>query len=62
MEKKLYEMMNWPRIEALVYSEEDKPQEILGPHRVGGSILIQTFQPTATAVTIKVHGTDGATE
>ena len=62
MEKKLYEMMNWPRIEALVYSEEDKPQEILGPHRVRGSILIQTFQPTATAVTIKVHGTDGATE
>ena len=36
MDKKLYELMNWPRIEALVYSEEDEPQEILGPHKVKG--------------------------
>ena len=33
MDNRLYELMNWPRIEALVYSEEDEPQEILGPHK-----------------------------
>ena len=34
MDEKLYDLMNWPRIEAIVYSEEDQPQEILGAHRV----------------------------
>ena len=34
MDSKLYEVMNWPRIEAVVYSEEDNPAEILGPHVV----------------------------
>ena len=29
MDNRLYELMNWPRIEALVYSEEDEPQEII---------------------------------
>ena len=54
MDGKLYDLMNWPRIEALVYSEEDEPQEILGPHKVTGGILIQAFLPTAMKVTVAV--------
>ena len=50
MNNKLYKLMNWPRIEAIVYSEERQPQEILGPHVVGNNVLFQTFQPGAAKV------------
>ena len=56
MDGKLYDLMNWPRIEALVYSEEDEPLEILGPHKVAGGILIQAFLPTAVKVSVVVKG------
>ncbi len=46
--------MNWPRIEGIIYSEEDNPHEILGSHVTGKSVLFQTFQPGATDVTIIV--------
>ncbi len=57
MENRLYELMNWPRIEALVYSEEDEPQEILGPHKTEEGILVQAFLPTAVKVTAVIRGT-----
>jgi 1,4-alpha-glucan branching enzyme len=44
--------MNWPRIEGIIYSEEDRPHEILGPHIVGKSVLFQTFQPGAGKVSL----------
>ena len=62
MDKKLYELMNWPRIEALVYSEEDEPQEILGPHKVKGGTLIQAFLPTAVRMEIITKETGEAAE
>ena len=31
MDEKLYSKMQWPEIEALVYSEHDRPRQILGP-------------------------------
>ena len=31
MEDKLYDMMDWAEIEAVVYSEENQPRNILGP-------------------------------
>ena len=62
MDKKLYELMNWPRIEALVYSEEDEPQEILGPHKVKGGTLIQAFLPTAVQMEVILKGTGKAVE
>ena len=46
--------MNWPRIEGIIYSEEDKPHDILGPHAVGKSVVFQTFQPGAEAVSLVV--------
>ena len=54
MEGKLYELMNWPRIEAVVYSEENNPGEILGPHEADGNVLIQAFVPTAVRMTVKL--------
>ncbi|MCR5107212.1 MAG: 1,4-alpha-glucan branching protein GlgB [Lachnospiraceae bacterium] len=50
MNKKLYKMMDWPEIEAVVYSEEEKPHDILGGHYVSGGILIQTFIPNVKKV------------
>lgn len=52
MDNKLYRLMNWPRIEGIIYSEESNPHEILGPHIVGKSVLFQTFFPGAEKVNI----------
>lgn len=54
MNKKLYQFMNWPEIEAIVYSESDSPHEILGVRAAGSQTLAQTFQPGAAKVWIKV--------
>ena len=43
MKAKLYDLMNWAQIEGIVYSEEDRPGTILGPHTVGNSTLYQTW-------------------
>ena len=56
MNNKLYKLMNWPRIEGIIYSEEDNPHEILGPHVVGKSVLFQTFQPGAVSVKLVIAG------
>lgn len=50
MDTKLYKLMDWAKIEAVVYSEEDHPHELLGAHLVSGGILIQTFLPRAEKV------------
>nr|MCR4923304.1 1,4-alpha-glucan branching protein GlgB [Lachnospiraceae bacterium] len=50
MNSKLYKMMDWPEIEAVVYSEEERPHDILGGHYVDGGILIQTFIPKVKKV------------
>ena len=56
MDEKLYEMMDWAGIEAIVYSEEANPHGILGPHLTEAGVLIQTFIPTAEKVSVKVEG------
>ena len=45
--------MDWPEIEAVVYSEEYAPREILGPHVTGDGVLVQCFFPGADKVTVK---------
>ena len=45
--------MDWPEIEAVVYSEEYAPREILGPHVIGDGVLVQCFFPGADKVTVK---------
>ena len=47
MSDKLYEYMDWPEIEAVVYSEESEPRKILGPRVTEDGILIQSFLPNA---------------
>lgn len=54
MNKKLYKLMNWAKIEEIVYSESDDPHEILGAHVTGGSVLVQTFQPGAKSVRLQL--------
>ena len=53
MDKKLYDLMDWAEIEAIVYSEHDHPEQILGAHKVHSNILIQAFLPDAESVLIK---------
>ena len=53
MNKKLYKLMNWPEIEAIVYSESDDPHATLGAHAAGSSVLVQTFQPGAKSVRLQ---------
>ncbi len=53
MDKKLYDLMDWAEIEAIVYSEHDHPEQVLGPRRVRGGILIQAFLPGAETMFVK---------
>ena len=45
MDEKLYELMDWAGVEAIVYSEEDQPQNLLGAHVTEDGITIQDFSP-----------------
>lgn len=56
MKDKLYKMMNWPEIEAIVYGDEGAPQTILGRHIVSNYTLYQTFLPDAKEVTLIIEG------
>ena len=54
MDKKLYKLMNWPKIEEIIYSECDNPHELLGPHKVGKDILFQCYYPGAISVKLRL--------
>ena len=48
MSDKLYELMDWPEIEAVVYSEEYAPREYPRTlHVTGDGVLVQCFFPGA---------------
>ena len=57
MEKVLYDLMDWAAIEGIVYSEEDHPENVLGPHKVDEGILVHTFFPDACSVKLKLKKT-----
>lgn len=50
MKDKVYGYMNWPRIEAIVYEEEDRPREVMAPRVLEDKILVQGYFPGAAAV------------
>ncbi|WP_051233666.1 1,4-alpha-glucan branching enzyme [Butyrivibrio sp. NC3005] len=52
MNNKLYKLMNWPEIEEITYSDGKDPHRILGAHKVENSLLIQTFRPEDTKVSV----------
>ena len=60
MTQKLYDMMNWPKIEEIIYSECDNPHELLGPHKAGSQTLVQAYFPRAVKADI-VFGESGET-
>lgn len=53
MSDKLYELMDWPEIETVVYSEESSPRNILGPRVTDAGVLIQCFFPDKEKVSVK---------
>ena len=53
MENTLYDIMNWPEIEAVVYSECSNPKALLGARVIEEGVLIQAFFPNAQSV--RVH-------
>lgn len=56
MDKKLYDLMDWPEIEAVVYSECKHPLDILGQHITPDGLLFQTFKPGAVGVKVVLTG------
>lgn len=55
MNEKLYKMMNWPEIEAIIYSEEDNPHKLLGPHAEGNMTVVQAFFPDAVSALLRTE-------
>ena len=53
MNNKLYKLMNWPEIEAIIYSESDHPHKILGAHTAGSNTLVQAFLPGVKSVILQ---------
>ena len=43
MSDKLYDLMDWPEIEAVVYSEEGSPKDILGPRVTESGVLTVSY-------------------
>ncbi len=59
MTSKLYKLMNWPKIEEIIYAESDHPEELLGPHKAGTQTLLQAFFPGAKEVRVQ-YGLENA--
>ena len=56
MNEKIYEQMDWPRIEAIVYGEETSPRDVMGPKITRDGVLIQGFFPGADQVSVVCEG------
>ncbi|MBR4277857.1 MAG: alpha amylase C-terminal domain-containing protein [Lachnospiraceae bacterium] len=60
MNKKLYKLMDWAKIEEIIYSECDNPGTLLGPHKSGNNTLIQAYFPGATDVKVRWTAQEGS--
>lgn len=56
MKDKLYKIMSWPEIEAIVYGDTNCPNTILGRHYSTGYTLYQMYMPSALSVNIIFSG------
>lgn len=52
MAKKAYDHMNWPRIEAVVYAEEQSPRDVMGPKITKDGVILQGFFPEALSAEV----------
>ena len=57
MADKAYEYMDWPRIEAIVYSEEASPRDVMQPRVTEDGVLLQGFFPGTEAAEVIVGKT-----
>ena len=62
MDEKLYNLMNWPRIEDVVYCEESAPRDAMGPSLTQEGVIVQGFFPDAEAVSVVTGGKTYACE
>ncbi|MGN0363807.1 MAG: 1,4-alpha-glucan branching protein GlgB [Bilifractor sp.] len=53
MESRIYDLMDWAEIEAVVYAEEDAPRKVLGPVVLPEGILVRAFFPGEEKVSVK---------
>lgn len=56
MNHSVYNLMNWPDIEEIVYSECSNPHRLLGAHMCKEGMLIQIFRPDAVEVKVNIAG------
>ena len=54
MSKTVYDYMDWPEIEAVVYGEETAPRDVMGPRLTPDGVLIQGFFPEARAAAVVI--------
>lgn len=57
MNTKVYDYMDWPRIEAVVYGEERSPRDVMGPRLTTEGVLIQGFFPEAESAEVLLENT-----
>lgn len=62
MDEKLYKFMNWPRIEDVVYCEENAPKDVMGPSLTQDGVVVQGFFPGAEEVLVVTGGKTYACE
>jgi 1,4-alpha-glucan branching enzyme len=56
MNTKLYNLMDWPEIEGIVYADTDEPQKLLGGRLTKDGYLIQAYRPKAVELSVEVSG------
>ncbi len=54
MNKKLMKLLNWQKIDEIVYSVCDNPHEVLGPHVFSSQVLFQCFYPGAMSAKLRL--------
>ncbi len=54
MNEKIYEYMDWPRIEGIIYGEETSPKDVMGPRLTPDGVLVQGFFPEAQSAEVLV--------
>lgn len=52
MKSQVYGYMNWPRIEGIIYGEENAPRDVMQPKVVPEGVLVQGYFPGAVQVQI----------
>ncbi len=54
MNEKVYDYMDWPRIEGIVYGEETSPKDVMSPRLTAEGVLIQGYFPGAEKAEVAV--------